>query len=81
MTPPLAVNVSLPPNGIPDDRLNDLAELLAYVRRHLAAGRPAAEVRAEALCLARSTRVPLFSAGGLCECIDAVLAEVPGVAA
>ncbi|HEX5270240.1 MAG TPA: hypothetical protein VFW33_07135 [Gemmataceae bacterium] len=70
-----------PPHGIPDDMAGALGDLLAWVRRHRDAGRPAGEVRADALHLAHGAGLPMYSAGGAADCINALLAEAPGVAA
>ena len=61
-------------HGIPEHQAGILADLLAYVRRHRAAGRPIAEVRADALFLARSGgRLPLYSSGGVADTINAIV--------
>jgi hypothetical protein len=67
-------------HGIPADRQQHLAELLDEARRLHVLGRPAAEVRRSVLALNRELPLPLpaFSAGGLVECVNAVLAEEAG---
>ena len=67
-------------HGIPDAVADYLPELLTEARRLRGLGRPADDVRRAVLQLARNlpVRLPLFSHGGLCECLDAVLAEVAG---
>jgi hypothetical protein len=66
----------LPLHGIHADRAEFLAELLDEARRLRDLGRSPGDVRRSILQLNRNLPAPLpaFSAGGLCECLDAVLA-------
>jgi hypothetical protein len=65
------------PHGVPDDRSHFLPELLAEARRLHRLGRPVAEVRKAILSLNSALDKPLppFSPGGLCDCVNAVLAR------
>jgi hypothetical protein len=70
-----------PLHGVPDDRAHFLDDLLDEARRLRDLGRPADEVRRAVIALNRNLgrqAVPPFSAGGLVECVNAVLAEGPG---
>ncbi len=62
-------------HGVPHDQAGDLADVLSYCRRHRDAGRPDAEVRADALSIARGLGLPLFSAGGAADAIDTLIGE------
>ncbi|HKI36045.1 MAG TPA: hypothetical protein VKA46_29585 [Gemmataceae bacterium] len=69
-----------PPHGVPDAQAGFLEELLAEARRLRDLGRPAGDVRRAVLQLNQNLPRPLppFSAGGLADCLDALLAEGPG---
>jgi hypothetical protein len=82
--PESAIKVSLPDTprvcgvvtGIPDDQAGLLAELLTEGLRLHRLGHPAEDIRRVVLSLARAgCRLPLFSHGGVVECLDAVLAK------
>ena len=66
-----------PPRGVPDALVAELAGLLALARRLRDQGRPRAEVIARVLAASRQlpVRQPAFSAGGLADCIRAVIGE------
>jgi hypothetical protein len=67
-------------HGVPNDRAESLARLLAQVRRLRRLGRSPACIRLAISVLNRTLPkpVPCFSPGGLCECLDALLAEESG---
>jgi hypothetical protein len=69
-------------HGIPDDQAPFLHDLLDEALRLHRLGRAPADVRRAVLRLNSNLPHPLpsYSAGGLAECIDAVLAKEPEVA-
>jgi hypothetical protein len=64
-------------HGVPDDRAALLPELLDEAKRLQALGRPPAEVHRAVLALNRNLPRPLpsFSPGGLCDCVNACMAD------
>jgi hypothetical protein len=68
-------------HGIPSEHEAALSALLAEARRMRDAGRTRAEVLARVLVLNRALpkRLPLYSAGGLVETVEALLAVRPEV--
>jgi hypothetical protein len=72
-----ADGVVLPLHGVPARHLHLVYDLLDEARRLRSLGRAPADVRRSLLQLARNLgpAVPLFSAGGLMEFLETVLAE------
>ncbi len=75
---PIVQAGSVPRHGVPDDRSAPLPALLAEARRRAGAGHTRAQILSWLLQANRNLPkpMPVYSAGGLVETLDAALAGV-----